>query len=407
MTVVGSLQPVVSVVLAADLNRPTNKDEAAMAGLELLGKRIFEDTSLSEPRGMACSSCHDPAKAFQGNNGSRLPALAQGSRPGVLGTRNTPTLLYAVYSPAFHFAEEKNEEGKIEQTPTGGQFLDGRAADLIAQVEGPLLNVREMNAVSKAQVVAKVEHGPYVALARQVLGEGVFVEPDAFRELATAVAAFESSHRFTPFSSKFDAYLQGKTNLTPQEARGFAVFKDTQKGNCISCHAGKQDSHRPEDWLFTDFTYDNLGVPRNRALPDNANPTHFDLGLCEQPGIEKLLPKGVDRDSLCGAFKVPTLRNVAVTAPYMHNGFFDNLRDAVRFYATRDTNPELWFPKKPDGSVAKFDDLPERYRGNVNTKEIPYDRKQGEGPHLTDADVDDLVVFLKTLTDETVRTQPK
>ena len=168
----------------------------------------------------------------------------------------------------------------------------------------------------------------------------------------------------------------------------------------MACHAGEKDSKNPRDWLFTDFTYDNLGTPRNITIPANASPGYFDLGLCQREGLEKMLPADVKLQSLCGAFKVPTLRNIAQTAPYFHNGAISNLRDAVKFYVTRDTNPELWYPKATDGKIEKYDDLPAFAQENVNTSEVPYDRKPGETPRLNDEEIDALVAFLKTLTDE-------
>jgi cytochrome c peroxidase len=146
--------------------------------------------------------------------------------------------------------------------------------------------------------------------------------------------------------------------------------------------------------LFTDFSYDVLAVPRNRATPFNSEPRHYDLGLCMQPGITLRVPKGVDLSELCGAFKVPTLRNVAVTGPYFHNGAISTLRDAVAFYATRDVDPARWYK---DGVT--FDDLPERYWKNVNRTEVPYDIKPGQQPRLNDHEIDAIVAFLETLTD--------
>ena len=275
-----------------------------------MGKKIFEDARLSEPPGVSCASCHDAAKAFQGNNGSPVPALAQGSRPGVLGKRNTPTLSYLSFSPRFGLVEEQEEEAtEGALVPAGGMFWDGRADDLVAQVEGPLLEPREMNNPSKAAVLDKIKAGDYAGLARQVYGENVFSEPDAFDKLARAVAAFESTPRFHPFSSKFDDFLRGKAKLTKEEARGFALFKDKKKGNCLACHAGQTGSHKPEDWLFTDFTFDALGAPRNRAIPDNKDPAFFDPGLCVRKAFQPLAPQSFV-DGLCGQFKTPTLRNV-------------------------------------------------------------------------------------------------
>ena len=204
----------------------------------------------------------------------------------------------------------------------------------------------------------------------------------AFDRIGGAIAAFERTSRFQPFSSKFDAFLRGHVALDAREARGFELFKDAQAGNCIACHAGRTDSKQPTDWLFTDFTFDVVGMPRNPAIPDNANPASFDLGLCRQDRIAARAPAGFPVDSLCGAFQVPTLRNVELTAPYGHNGAFATLRDVVRFYATRDTNPERWYPMR-SGRVDTFDDLPAGAHANVNKSEVPYDRKPGQPPGLT------------------------
>ncbi len=364
-----------------------------------LGELLFKDPTLSEPLGQACVSCHAPEHAFQGNNGSRIPALALGSRPETFGKRNTPTIMYTAYSPPFGFYKE-DEDGKLKITAKGGQFWDGRADTLDAQPTGPLLNPLEMNNPSIEAVVAKVQAGPYADLVRKLYGSDIFTSPKtAMAKLSGAIAAYESTPVFAPFSSKFDDFLRGKAKLTEQEMAGFELFKSKTKGNCMACHAGKEDSNDPGDWIFTDFTYDALGAPRNASIPSNATPGSYDLGLCEQPGLATRLPEGVALSSLCGAFKVPTLRNIAVTAPYFHNGSFASLRDAVQFYATRDTDPGRWYPKKTDGAVNKFDDLPEAHKANVNIEEVPYDRKLGEKPRLDDREVDALVAFLNTLTD--------
>lgn len=379
---------------------PEKPDEAGLTPLERFGKRVFEDRSLSQPAGVACATCHDAAHAFQGANGSPFPAVARGSLPTSFGNRNTPTLMYSSFSPPFAFIDEKDEKtGKIEKTAVGGQFLDGRARDLVAQFEGPLLNPVEMNAPSKRFVVERVRDGDYAALARAAYGDDVFKDPDAaFAKIAQAVAAFESSARFHPFASKFDDFLRGTARLTPLEARGFALFKDEKKGNCLACHAGKTNSRNPKDWLFTDFTYDALGAPKNKAIP-GADKAEADLGLCKQPGLEKIAPAGFDPASVCGAFKTPTLRNVAVTGPYLHNGVFSKLRDVVAFYATRDTDPARWYPKDGAGKTQKFDDLPAQYHEAVNVREVPYDRKPGQKPRLSEKDIDAITAFLETLTD--------
>ena len=376
-------------------------DESATLPIEKLGARLFSDKTLSEPQGVACASCHDPARAFSGVNASPIAAVAAGAPAGTFGVRKPPGLTYAVFTPPFGFIDKEDETtGRMEKTPAGGQFRDGRAADLEEQAAGPLLNPVEMANPSKAAVVEKVKNGPYASLMRDVFGANVFDDSDkAFDRLTQAIAAFERTADFRPFASRFDEVLRGKAQFTPQEARGFELFKDKKKGNCLACHDGKEDSKEPSDWLFTDFTYDSLGAPRNRAIPTNADPKSFDLGLCKREGLAAVAPKGFDVESVCGAFKVPSLRNVALTAPYLHNGSLKTLRDAVAFYATRDTNPERWYSKGAKGRVEKFDDLPAKYRTNVNVKEVPYDRKPGQKPRLSDEEIDAITAFLETLTD--------
>lgn len=361
--------------------------------LQVLGKQLFEDPSLSEPRGLSCASCHDARRAFSGNNGSSVAAVSLGSRPEAFGLRHTPSILYSSFSPAFDFVADPDAPGKL--TAVGGQFRDGRAATLVDQAQVPFLSRREMNNADPAAVMSKVLRAPYAPLFTQIFGVRALDNAETvLRHAGEAIAVFEQSPRFHPFSSKFDAVLRGEAQLTPLEARGFSLFKDRQKGNCLSCHAGSPGSTDPRDWLFTDFTYDNLGVPRNSEIPDDRDPSFFDLGLCAQPGLSAKPPAGVDVAALCGAFKVPTLRNVAVTGPYMHNGRFASLREVVSFYATRDTDPARWYP-----GGTKFDDLPLQYRKNVNVREVPYDRHPGEAPRLDEAEVDAVVAFLETLTD--------
>lgn len=372
--------------------QPTN---APASSLEELGAKLFADTNLSDPGGVACASCHDPNRAFSGVNGSRVAAVARGAT-GALGLRKPPSAMYASFSPPFGFVAKKNEiTDKIEKVPVGGQFRDGRAQGLEQQAAGPLLNPAEMNNPSKAAVIAKVRNSAYAQLFRAAFGEDALDDADAaFDKLTQAIAAYERTEVFHPFASKFDAALLGKERLTPLEAEGFALFKNPKKGNCLACHAGEPASRKPQDWLFTDFTYDTLGAPRNAAIPANAKNDFYDLGLCKREGLAALAPKGFKVESVCGAFKVPTLRNVALTPPYFHNGSVATLREAVEFYATRDTAPRRWWPKGQ-----KFDDLPESDRDNVNVSEVPYDRKPGQKPRLTEHEIDAITAFLQTLTD--------
>jgi cytochrome c peroxidase len=302
------------------------------------------------------------------------------------GTRNSPSIRYASFTPPFGF--------DAEGAAVGGFFRDGRAASLTDQAKLPLLEAREMANASPAEAVGRLARSPNAARFREVFGEDALSEPGAaFERLAAAIAQFEAeSPEFHRFDSKYDAYLAGKATLTGAERRGLALFEDPGKGNCAACHPSRPaaDGTPP---LFTDFTYDNVGIPRNARIAANADPSFFDLGLC---GPERKDLAG--RRELCGAFKVPTLRNVSRTAPYFHNGAFATLREAIDFYVRRDTEPGLWYPASASG-VRKFDDLPPELDGTVNTSEVPYDRKPGGTPALTPVEIDDVVAFLGTLDD--------
>jgi cytochrome c peroxidase len=228
----------------------------------------------------------------------------------------------------------------------------------------------------------------------RLFGADVFDDPVRTLDAATlALAQYQREDGdFHTFDSKYDAFLAGEVALSEQELRGLTLFNNPQKGNCAACHPSARgaDGSPP---LFTDFTYDNLGVPRNPAIPDNADATYMDLGLCGPQRSDLAASR-----HLCGAFKVPTLRNISRTAPYFHNGRFQTLEEVVAFYVRRDTNPEEWYPTGPDG-VQKFDDLPPDLHRNVNTTEAPYNRTLGDEPALTPDEIKDVVAFLKTLDD--------
>jgi len=350
---------------------------------EWIGQRIFFDARLSEPAGVSCASCHDPARAFTGDNGSKL-GVARGSKPESLGTRNAPTLMYLATTPEFKFVER---DGK--RVPVGGFFWDGRAATLEAQAKGPLLNPLEMNNADAKTLVAKVAAADYAPFIRRAFGSNVFADPErAFDAITISLAAFQSSAPFAPFTSKFDAVVRGQAKFTEQEERGFGIFTIRQKGNCAECHTIDRESKDPRDSLFTNFGYHALGLARQAGIPRNEDKSFVDMGICGPHRTD-----APDGKKWCGFFKTPTLRNVEITAPYMHNSRFDNLRDAVAFYATRDTHPERWYPK------GKFDDLPVELHGNVDRETPPYHREPGKRPALNDEEIDDIVVFLKTLTD--------
>jgi cytochrome c peroxidase len=355
----------------------------AMSAQALLGEKIFHDATLSASGRQSCASCHD--EAFGGSPANALAVQLGGAgldRPGV---RKAQAIRYLRTNRAFRF--------ESDGTPTGGFFWDGRAPSLAAQAAEPFLNPLEMAMPTQAAVVARLAAAPYAADFEAVFGADALADPaQAYQRMTLAIQAYErEDSEFNAFTSKYDAFLDGRATLTDQEMRGLAWFNSPAKGNCAACHpsAPGADGSPP---LFTDFSYDNLGVPRNLEIAANADPAHFDLGLCQRPDL-------ATRTDLCGAFKVPSLRNVALRQAFFHNGRFKTLKDALTFYVQRDTNPEKWYPLKADGSVAKFDDLPPRYRANVNTTEAPYDRRAGEAPALDDAEIDDVIAFLKTLSD--------
>ena len=365
---------------AASANVPVATPLSAQAAL---GEKIFNDVSLSASGRQACASCHSPDNAHSPANA--LAVQLGGALLDQQGRRQAPSINYLSFNTAFFF--------DADDTPTGGFFWDGRAASLSDQAGGPFVNPFEMANASVADVIDKLSRASYVAEFKTVFGADILSRPDdAMARVKLALAQYQKEDtEFRGFSSKYDEFLRGNLTLTDQEMRGLALFNNPTKGNCIGCHpSGKSvDGAFP---LFTDFTYDNLGVPRNPAIARNDDPSYYDLGLCERAEL-------ASRTDLCGAFKVPSLRNVAKRHVFFHNGRFTSLKDAITFYVQRDTNPEKWYPLNADGSVKKFDDLPVQYHANVNTVEVPYNRQLGDVPALSDAEVDDVIAFLQTLSD--------
>jgi cytochrome c peroxidase len=298
-------------------------------------------------------------------------------------------LLYLRFVRRFQF--HWDEEADFPEA-SGGFFWDGRADSIQALVKQPLLNADEMGNKDVRSLAARLEAAPYAVDLRGAF-ERVFDTPDrAVEVLGECLEAFLTSPAMSPFSSRFDDFLRGQGDLTPVEKKGLALFKDHTKGACSGCHAVDDRSPAPARSLFTDFGYETLSVPRNRAVSPDAARTR-DLGLCQRP--ERKWHS--DDDRYCGSFRTPSLRNVALRPSWMHNGVFHSLRDVVAFYATRATDPERWYP----GGGA-YDDLPEKYWSYVNTSPAPYNRRRGDTPVLDDGDVDALVAFLETLTDRDI-----
>lgn len=369
---------------------------ARAQAIAALGRRLFFDPALSASGRMACATCHDPAHGFSAPNalavqlGGPEVGRAGEARQGI---RAVPSLMYAQDTPPFmeHYHESEDEgDESVDQGPTGGRAWDGRVDRARDQAALPLLDRNEMASASPASVVAKVARSAYAGEVARLYGQDVFADPPrAFAAIGEALEFYQQTPAvFSPFSSKYDAVLRGSAHLTTQEARGLAIFNDPAKGNCAQCHRSgvTADGHPP---LFTDFGFVALGVPRNPAIAANDDKAYFDLGLC---GPERHDLAG--RAEYCGMFKAPTLRNVALKQSFYHNGIYHSLREAVEFYATRDTDPAKWYPIAPDGTIDTFDDMPAAYRINVSM-DLPF----GPTRVLSEADVDDLVAFLRTLTD--------
>lgn len=359
--------------------------DVALSAPAALGEKIFKDASLSASGKMSCATCHDPANAHAQTND--LSVQLGGANLDIPGFRAVPSLRYLNLTPAFFFA--------ADGTPTGGFTRDGRAQSLAQQAERPFLAPHEMANLDKADVVAKLQRATYVSEFKTVFGNAIFADSDtAFDRVQFALQQYQKEDSaFHPYDAKYDQFLAGKVMLNEAELRGLALFNNPAKGNCAACHTSSKGADGASP-LFTDFTYDNLGVPRNPAIPATADAAYFDLGLCGPDRTDLSA-----RSDLCGAFKVPSLRNVATRKVFFHNGRFTSLRDAVSFYVRRDTNPEEWYPLASDGTVLKFNDLPATYVTNVNTTEVPYNRQRGMAAALSPAEVEDVIKFLGSLSD--------
>jgi len=363
-----------------------------LATLAALGRQVFMDPSLSATGATACSTCHDPAHAFAPANDLAVQRAGfDGHSPGV---RAVPSLRYTQTVPPFteHYFDDDGNDSE-DQGPAGGRTWDGRAATVHDQARLPLLSPREMANGSDAEVIKRVRAAPYAAAFTTAFGEHFFDNPAiAINGVLLALEVYtQTPAEFYPYSSKYDAWLRGQAELTAGEERGRRVFIDPARGNCEHCHpSGIRSGAFPQ---FTDFGYVALGVPRNPAIPANADAGYFDLGLCGPIRADLAA-----HTAYCGMFRTPSLRNVATRQVFYHNGYARTLRDAVRFYAERDSRPENWYPRDADGTVRKFNDLPSAYQRNVEM-DVPFGGAAGSRPSITDADIDDLVSFLGTLTD--------
>jgi len=382
--------------------------------LEELGKRIFFDISLSDPAGQSCSVCHVAEAGWSGPDSdiNAKGAVYEGALEGRFSNRRPPTAAYAGDSPVLHI----DEEG----TFVGGMFWDGRASGeelgdpLAEQARGPFLNPLEQNLADEKSVVMIVRDSPYASLFKKVWGPESLDEAQdnhgTYIKIARSIAAFERSAEVNPFNSKFDdfwfnAKAKGldveaidesnwkkyrKLGLEDEEVKGLMLFNT--KGLCAECHVLTPVNGKPP--VFTDFTYDNLGVPKN---PDNP---FYSLGKKWNPDGKEWIDKGLGgylegtekykthAAENYGKHKVPTLRNVdqrpseSFVKAYMHNGVFKTLKEVVNFYNTRDVEGADWPPPE--------------YPQNVNVDEL------GD-LGLTPEEEDAIVLFMKTLSDKLIR----
>jgi cytochrome c peroxidase len=340
------------------------------------------------------------------------------------GARAVPSIRYKEFTPGFADLLD-NPDGVSVPAPGGGFAWDGRADSLREQAKAPLLSPFEMANAGPADVVARVRSSPSADAFVQAFGAHVFDDvATAFEDVTVALQSFQlEDPSFHPYTSKYDFHELGRPEgvFTAAEDRGFRVFVDPKRGNCTACHIHGPGTLDGSSGMFTDYSYEAVGAPRNPQIPANRDAAYVDLGLCG-PIRRDHVSKDGGPNAYCGLFKTPTLRNAATRHVFFHNGVVHSLEQAIRFYATRDTMPELWYPTvggtaktPPDpgfpsyglfttqyegGVVQKFDDLPAAYRENVD-KQAPLDgRAAGSAPALTDGEVADLVCFLETLTDD-------
>jgi cytochrome c peroxidase len=384
---------IISASLTAGFTFSAAEPAADLSPAAQVGKKMFFDRSLSGSGKMACATCHDPDHAYAPAND--LAVQPGGKTLSEAGTRAVPSLCYKEFTPPYDDVLE-NPDGISPPGPGGGFTQDGRASTLADQAKIPLLAANEMANDSPADVVQKLRRSEYAGLFRTAFGKNIFEDvPAAFSKALAALQAFQlEDPSFHLYNSKYDLYASNKIGgtFTPAEQRGFAVYNDPQKGNCFACHyngAGLNGAVR----IFTDYSYAAIGVPRNTEIAANGNPSYYDLGLCGR--ADHPLP---DSMLYCGMFKTPTLRNVATRKGFFHNGAIKSLKDAIRFYNTRDTDPAHWYPTV-NGVPQIFDDLPAEFRSNID-KQAPLDgRAAGSTPAMSEQDIDDLEAFLNTLTD--------
>ena len=389
---------------------------APLSEMARLGKLVFFDPSLSASGRMSCASCHDPAHHYSSPTDG--PVMYGGPDLTTQGVRAVPSLMYLEQQPNFSVGPDagENDDAPVTLTqmvaasagaaratktatdtaasaanivPEGGLFWDGRADTLQQQAMFPLLDPREMDGESVARVAVKLRQARYAGRFVQLFGAGVLEEPQMLvSEALFAVARYQIEEpSFHPYSSKFDAWLEGKAQFSAAELRGYVLYNDPTKANCGGCHVDRPSADgRPP--LFTDHQYEALGAPRNMALLVNHDPAYFDMGLCGPTRADMR-----NETQFCGMFLTPTLRNVTTRKVFFHNGVFKSLQQAMDFYDFRDVDPARVY------AHGVYDDMPRKYWNNLDMADPPFGRKLGEEPAMSAADEADIIAFLGTLTD--------
>jgi len=394
-------------VAAAALSIPWASGASGKESLtpkEQLGKLLFFDAKLSVPEGQSCASCHAPEAGFTGPDEqiNKAGAVYEGAAKGRFGDRKPPTSSYGGDSPVLRF-------DKKEGVWVGGMFWDGRATGkalkdpLAEQAQGPFLNPLEQNIPDPVTLCKKVREAEYASLFVQVWGKGSLDcgknAAATYDRIGMSIAAYERSKEANPFSSKYDYWLRKKAKLTAQELEGLKLFEG--KGKCAECHTSKRGPKGAHP-VFTDFTYDNLGVPKNQknpflGMPAEWNPAgsaYVDTGL--GGFLKKAGYKPSRYEPEMGKFKVPTLRNVdkrpspGFVKAYGHNGYFKSLKEIVHFYNTRDVLPECGKPGDPRPGENCWPQ-PE-VSANVNKEELG-------NLGLTEKEEEAIVAFMRTLSD--------
>jgi len=376
---------VASLILFAGCNpiqMDTNTEKEKMNKEIALGQKLFFDTILSKNNTQSCATCHNPSHGFTDDRDNGVSGAGSlGDDLKSIGDRNAPTASYAMFSPEFHYNAKKGEY-------IGGQFYDGREHTLKGQAGGPPTNPVEMGIPSKEFLAKRLENDvAYNQEFKSLYGDDIFESPEKAYEMMTqAIAAFETTDEFAPFDSKYDRFLKGEYDLTVLEDLGRTLFFSNNNNNCASCHVLKTEDAPQE--TFTNYQYHNIGVPQNKTLMEKnvVDPKTFvDHGLMQNPAV-KDLSNAKEYD---GKIKVPTLRNIAVTGPYMHNGVFADLDTVVRFYdkyvnKEQKINPETNKPwAKPEVKVGKSDM-----------------KLLLEAKALNERKIKALVAFMNTLTDK-------